>query len=116
MSLPTQTTTKFRCHPLSKQNKTTPTNFTCPLEPKANTTELQDHTSNNVKLCLQQYQKPQEMVSGFPKTLLGKGPGKLLQEPLVKEKLSYFRWEGVVISGHHVILDKGLLLGNSHHH
>lgn len=55
-------------------------------------------------------------MSGFPKTLLGKGPEKLLQEPLVKEKLSYSRWEEVVISGHHVILDKGLLLGNSNHH
>lgn len=52
----------------------------------------------------------------LPQNIVREGSREAITEPLVKEKLSYSRWEEVVISGHHVILDKGLLLGNSHHH
>lgn len=60
----------------------------------------------------------QEVVSGFPKRLLGKGPGELLEGPTVKDiwRSYLLRVErgGGLRSQYH--FRKGLLLGEAHRH
>lgn len=62
--------------------------------------------------------EPQEVVSGFPKRLLGKGPGELLEGPIVKDiwRSYLLRVErgGGLRSQYH--FRKELLLGEAHRH